>query len=346
MALSAFDSFCRGVEQGRFPQLKDRDGLWALLVLITVRKAADLANYNRRERRGSGQVRGDSALAAAAASPGRAASRRSRPATQRPTWRRSWRRSSRACSTASATTSCARSRCGGWKAIPTPKSPDGSAVPRSASGAGSGSFAKFSRAADRSPAALWIITSADHAAVCRLSHGDRPVSEAPSFVDDRLSEAALRRVDDVCARFEDAWRKGQRPRLETFLAGAKGPERAELLRELLRLEIHYRQGRGERVAADDYEGRFPNDDRLDPGRLRGRIDRRGGAPCGRTRPPAPCPTTGTDDPDRHQAAGGAGNRPRAPQRRSRGCRRSPATKSWSCWAAAAWGWCTRRGRRP
>ena len=63
VALSAFDSFCRGVEQGRFPDLKDRDGLWALLVLITVRKAADLAQYHRRERRGGGQVRGDSALA-------------------------------------------------------------------------------------------------------------------------------------------------------------------------------------------------------------------------------------------------------------------------------------------
>ena len=62
VALSAFDSFCRGAEGGRFPQLKDRDGLWALLVLLTVRKAADLANYNRRERRGGGQVRGDSAL--------------------------------------------------------------------------------------------------------------------------------------------------------------------------------------------------------------------------------------------------------------------------------------------
>ncbi len=62
VALSAFDSFCRGAEGGRFPQLKDRDGLWALLVVITVRKAADLANYNRRERRGGGQVRGDSAL--------------------------------------------------------------------------------------------------------------------------------------------------------------------------------------------------------------------------------------------------------------------------------------------
>ena len=63
VALCALDSFCRGVEQGRFPQLKDRDGLWALLVLITVRKAADLVQYHRRERRGGGQVRGDSALA-------------------------------------------------------------------------------------------------------------------------------------------------------------------------------------------------------------------------------------------------------------------------------------------
>jgi DNA-directed RNA polymerase specialized sigma24 family protein len=70
VALSAFDSFCRGVEQARFPQLKDRDGLWALLLLITVRKAADLANYNRRERRGGGQVRGDSALASPDDTPG------------------------------------------------------------------------------------------------------------------------------------------------------------------------------------------------------------------------------------------------------------------------------------
>jgi RNA polymerase sigma factor (sigma-70 family) len=63
VALSAFDSFCRAVEQGRFPQLNDRDGLWALLVLITIRKAADLVKYNRRERRGGGRVRGDSAWA-------------------------------------------------------------------------------------------------------------------------------------------------------------------------------------------------------------------------------------------------------------------------------------------
>jgi DNA-directed RNA polymerase specialized sigma24 family protein len=38
VALSAFASFCRAAEQGRFPELLDREGLWGLLVVITVRK--------------------------------------------------------------------------------------------------------------------------------------------------------------------------------------------------------------------------------------------------------------------------------------------------------------------
>jgi DNA-directed RNA polymerase specialized sigma24 family protein len=61
-ALSAFDSFCRGAERGRFPQLNDRQGLWQLLVVITARKAADLQERERRLKRGGGGVRGDSAL--------------------------------------------------------------------------------------------------------------------------------------------------------------------------------------------------------------------------------------------------------------------------------------------
>jgi DNA-directed RNA polymerase specialized sigma24 family protein len=65
-ALSAFDSFCRRAEQGQFPDLKDRDGLWALLVVLTARKAADLVRHHQRDKRGGGQVRGDSALPPAA----------------------------------------------------------------------------------------------------------------------------------------------------------------------------------------------------------------------------------------------------------------------------------------
>jgi DNA-directed RNA polymerase specialized sigma24 family protein len=63
VALSAFASFCRGAEQGRFPDLSDRDDLWQLLVLLTGRKAVNLARHERRQRRGGGRVRNASALA-------------------------------------------------------------------------------------------------------------------------------------------------------------------------------------------------------------------------------------------------------------------------------------------
>ena len=62
VALSAFDSFCRGAEQGRFPQLEDRDNLWRLLVVITTRKAADLVQHDRRQKRGGGKVHDEAAV--------------------------------------------------------------------------------------------------------------------------------------------------------------------------------------------------------------------------------------------------------------------------------------------
>jgi DNA-directed RNA polymerase specialized sigma24 family protein len=62
VALSAFDSFYRGLEQGRFPQLDDRHNLWELLLVITVRKAVDLRQHETRQKRGGGKVAGESAL--------------------------------------------------------------------------------------------------------------------------------------------------------------------------------------------------------------------------------------------------------------------------------------------
>jgi DNA-directed RNA polymerase specialized sigma24 family protein len=59
---SAFKSFFLGIGRGRFPELSDRNSLWPLLVLITARKALDLHEHNRRQKRGGGAVRGDSAL--------------------------------------------------------------------------------------------------------------------------------------------------------------------------------------------------------------------------------------------------------------------------------------------
>jgi DNA-directed RNA polymerase specialized sigma24 family protein len=62
VALSAFASFCRAAAQGRFPKLHDRDDLWQLLIVITDRKAGRLARYERRQRRGGGQVLDEAAL--------------------------------------------------------------------------------------------------------------------------------------------------------------------------------------------------------------------------------------------------------------------------------------------
>lgn len=62
VALSAFDSFCRGAERGRFPELFDRNSLWRLLVTITLRKANALRRNELRQKRGGGEVRAESEL--------------------------------------------------------------------------------------------------------------------------------------------------------------------------------------------------------------------------------------------------------------------------------------------
>jgi DNA-directed RNA polymerase specialized sigma24 family protein len=56
VALSAFDNLCRGARQGRFPQLEDRDDLWRLLVLLTVRKASHVIRDEGRQKRGARPV--------------------------------------------------------------------------------------------------------------------------------------------------------------------------------------------------------------------------------------------------------------------------------------------------
>src|SRR3954469_1999066 len=56
VALSAFDSFFRRAERGQFARLEDRDDLWQLLFVLTVRKATDLARRGRRRKHGGGAV--------------------------------------------------------------------------------------------------------------------------------------------------------------------------------------------------------------------------------------------------------------------------------------------------
>jgi DNA-directed RNA polymerase specialized sigma24 family protein len=62
LALSVFASFCHAAEEGRFPDLADRDDLWRLLITITAQKAIDQRRHDGRAKRGGGRVRGESAL--------------------------------------------------------------------------------------------------------------------------------------------------------------------------------------------------------------------------------------------------------------------------------------------
>jgi RNA polymerase sigma factor (sigma-70 family) len=58
---SAFKSFCRRAQEGRFPNLQDRDSLWTLLALITARKAVKQRLHECRAKRGGGREAMDKA---------------------------------------------------------------------------------------------------------------------------------------------------------------------------------------------------------------------------------------------------------------------------------------------
>ncbi len=61
-ALSAFDSFCRGAASGRFPHVADRDDLWRLLVVVTVRKVLSQLQRQGAQKRGGRRLVGESAV--------------------------------------------------------------------------------------------------------------------------------------------------------------------------------------------------------------------------------------------------------------------------------------------
>jgi hypothetical protein len=68
----------------------------------------------------------------------------------------------------------------------------------------------------------------------------------------------LPRAEAVCTRFERAWQQGQ-PCIEEYLTGWQEPGRSVLLRELVLMDVAYRQHKGETATAEDY-ARFPEFD--------------------------------------------------------------------------------------
>src|SRR5262249_19710546 len=47
---------CREAKRGQFPQLGDREGLWKLLVVLTVRKSLNKLEHDSALKRGGGRV--------------------------------------------------------------------------------------------------------------------------------------------------------------------------------------------------------------------------------------------------------------------------------------------------
>jgi serine/threonine protein kinase len=76
------------------------------------------------------------------------------------------------------------------------------------------------------------------------------------------SLSLAKRVDHACDRFEAAWLAGQRPRIEEWLADVPEPDRRELLRALLELEIELRSKGGDKPTPADYEQRWPDQSAL------------------------------------------------------------------------------------
>jgi serine/threonine protein kinase/tetratricopeptide (TPR) repeat protein len=78
---------------------------------------------------------------------------------------------------------------------------------------------------------------------------------------DSLALTVARQVDEICSRFEVAWKAATtieaRPRVEEYLREIAEPARTVLVLELLRVEIHRRRRAGEEPRAADYQERFP-----------------------------------------------------------------------------------------
>jgi WD40 repeat protein/serine/threonine protein kinase len=74
---------------------------------------------------------------------------------------------------------------------------------------------------------------------------------------DELPVDERRQIDRICTRFESLWKQGLSPCLEDHLHEVAGPVRAHLLRELLLIDLDYRQRGGDTGSPDDYALRFP-----------------------------------------------------------------------------------------
>lgn len=76
----------------------------------------------------------------------------------------------------------------------------------------------------------------------------------------KLTIAALEKIDDVCADYEKGWQRGEAQAIESLVdKHDEGLARSVLLAELIVLEVDYRRRRGEKPGIDEFLQRFPED---------------------------------------------------------------------------------------
>ena len=204
VALGALDSFCRGVALGRYPQLDNREDLWRLLVVITIRKV-------RRPVRAPGGPEARRRPAPRRVGPGCGRRGRSR-------WPRSDRRGR------------AHPRAGR----------DGRRRVSSAEGL----LAERLAAPGARPAAGGLHAGRDRRTPrLRRADGEAQTRTHPRgmvgggiLMDGSASSSAegrsirpSERIDEACDRFEAAWRDGSPPQIEDYLAEALEADRPALL---------------------------------------------------------------------------------------------------------------------
>ncbi len=80
-----------------------------------------------------------------------------------------------------------------------------------------------------------------------------PDRKYPRAIDPTL----IRLVEELCREFEQRWRSGVRPLLAEYLQRVDSSLHGELLRELIALDVDYRQKLGEPVTLDEYRQQFP-----------------------------------------------------------------------------------------
>jgi serine/threonine protein kinase/formylglycine-generating enzyme required for sulfatase activity len=83
------------------------------------------------------------------------------------------------------------------------------------------------------------------------------MDESPLTNDPASEPPSQQKLEELCRQFESAWRGGAQPRIEDYLDTTPEPERSELLRRLLALDLALSSQSGSHPSPETYHSRFP-----------------------------------------------------------------------------------------